>query len=200
MLEEPKIVIFDMDDVMYHLNDRVAQIKGIPREKFTQFSVYDNPNFTEEEKKKVLAAYTEADTYRNVEFIQPVIDLINEIHRDFPQYEEHIVSNSATTEVRDVKMPQLLRELILPKERIHLNVIDMATQSLQKKLPENIFLIVDDSPHNLILADAVHKIMPARLHNENVLVDGKLNGEPIDRPETPEKLRETVLRYLQLGI
>lgn len=198
-MERPTLVVFDMDDVMYNLNERVSKIKGIPYEKFTQFSIYDNPNMTEDEKKRVLAAYTEADTYRDVEFIQPVIDLINDVHRLFKDYEVHIISNSAAKEVRDVKLPQLLRVLDLPQSRIHLNVIDMRTQSLQKKMPDNMFLIVDDSPHNLEMADARHKIMPARLHNAGVLVDGKLNGEPVERPETPGQLREAVLRCLQLG-
>lgn len=198
-MEEPRLVVFDMDDVMYNLNERVARIKGIPYEKFTQFSIYDNPNMTEDEKKRVLAAYTETDTYRDVEFIQPVIDLINDVHRLFKDYEVHIISNSAAKEVRDVKLPQLLRVLDLPQSRIHLNVINMKTQSLQKKMPDNMFLIVDDSPHNLEMADAVHKIMPARLHNTGVLADGKLNGEHIDRPETPEQLRDIVLGYLRGG-
>lgn len=195
------IVVFDMDDVMWNLNKHVAEIKGIPYEKFTQFSIYDNPNMTEEEKQKVLAAYTEAATYTDIEFTQPVVDLINDVHRLFPQYYVHIISNSATEAVRDVKLPQLLRVLDLPKERLHLKVIDMPTQSCQKKLPDNMFLFVDDSIHNQEMANAVHKIMPARLHNEGTLLKGRFlaTGERVDRPETPEALRNLVFKYLQLG-
>lgn len=199
-MEGPNVIVVDMDDVMYNLNEKVARMNGIPYWKFTQFSVFSNPNMTEEEKQKVLAAYTNADTYRDVEFIMPVIGLINKMHRDYPQYEVHIVSNSATREVRDVKLPQLLRVLELPEERIHLKVIDMATQSLQKKLPDNMFMIIDDSPHNIAMADALHKVMPARLHNSNVLKGGKLGGYFVDRPETPDELRSVVLGYMKRGI
>ncbi len=193
---EEKLVVFDMDDVMYNLNERVAELKGIDPKKFTQFGVYTNPNMTEEEKQKVLAAYTEAETYTGLTFIKPVIDLINCVHHEFPMFPVHIVSNCAAQAVKDAKLPQLLEVLDLPQGRIHLNVIDMKTESLRKKFPDNMLMIVDDSPHNIKIADAKYKIMPARLHNENILVDGMLDGEHVERPKTPGQFSDFVLRTL----
>lgn len=194
----PKIVIFDVDDVMYDLNKRVSEIKSIPYEKFIMFNIYENPAMTEEERKRVLAAYTEAETYEKIEFYQPVIDLINQIDREYPGYEVHICSNNATKAVKDTKLKQLRGVLDIPDERLHMHVIDMATESLQKELPDDIFLIVDDSIHNLEMAKAEHKIMPGRKHNETVLDEnGCLNGEKIERTESIEELVETIVKYLE---
>ena len=70
-----------------HINDihmdpffRVARIKKIDERKFTQFCIFDNPNMTAEEKELVTRAYQETDTYRDIEFIQPIIDLINHVY------------------------------------------------------------------------------------------------------------------------
>lgn len=196
VFETPGLTIFDMDDVMYYLNKKVSRIKGIPEWKFTQFSVFDNPNLTADEKDRVLAAYKETDTYRDIDFIQPVIDLINHVYHEYPEHPTHIISNSSTQDIADVKMEQLIKVLDLPEDRIHMNVINMNTQSLQKKMPDDMFIFVDDSPHNIVMSKAVHRIMPARRHNANRMVNGKLDGIPVDRPATPSQLRKLVLGYL----
>ena len=196
-----KLVVFDMDDVMYNFNEKVAALTGVPYHKFTQFDTYSNPNMTEGEKERVLAAYQNPDTYRDIVFLKPVIDLINGLHRDHPELLVIINSNCAGPEIRDIKMEQLLPVLDLPKSQIHLNVIDMETQSLQKKLPEDMFIIVDDSIHNIIMADALHKIMPARPHNEGTLdAEGHVCGWYVDRPMTAEDLVATVMKYVKRGI
>lgn len=138
--EIPKLIVFDVDDVMFNLNERVAEMKNIAHDKFTQFSIRDNTNMTEDERKRVLAAYTETATYSNITFIQPVIDLVNRIYHKYPCYPVHIISNNATKEIRDVKMEQLLNVLDLPENQIHLNIVNMGSESLQKKLPANMFI------------------------------------------------------------
>ena len=196
VFETPGLTIFDMDDVMYYLNKKVSRIKGIPEWKFTQFNVFDNPNLTADEKDRVLAAYKETDTYRDIDFIQPVIDLINHVCHEYPEHPTHIISNSSTQDIADVKMEQLIKVLDLPEDRIHMNVININTQSLQKKMPDDMFIFVDDSPHNIVMSKAAHRIMPARRHNANRMVNGKLDGIPVDRPATPSQLRKLVLGYL----
>ena len=61
-----KLVVFDMDDVMHLFNEHVSRITDVPYKKFTSFNVYKNTDFTEEEKQRVLDAYRNPDTYRNI--------------------------------------------------------------------------------------------------------------------------------------
>lgn len=195
---KPNLIIFDMDDVMWNLNEKVAKVKGIDHNKLICFAVRENPNLTEDEKQLVLDAYTETEVYSDIEFIKPVINLINRIYHEFPEYPVHIVSNCGTQAIRNVKMEQLLNVLDLPEEQIHLYVIDMETGAKKKTLPDNIFIFVDDSPHNIASANAAHKIMPARLHND-VLVVGSLEGCTLDRPMDSDELVETVMDYILEG-
>lgn len=197
IFDTPGLTIFDMDDVMHYLNRKVARIKKIDEKKFTMYSIFDNLNMTAEEKELVTRAYQETDTYRNIEFIQPVIDLINHVYYEYPEHPVHIVSNCCTRPIADVKMEQVIKVLDLPEERIHMNVIDVYTQSLQKKLPDDMFIFVDDSPHNIVMSEAVHRIMPARRYNANCVVKGMINNVPVDRPATPSELRKLVIGYLE---
>lgn len=123
IFDTPGLIIFDMDDVMHYLNRKVARIKKIDEKKFTMYSIFDNPNMTAEEKELVTRAYQETDTYRDIEFIQPVIDLINHVYHEYPEHPVHIVSNCCIRPIADVKMEQVIKVLDLPEERIHMNVI-----------------------------------------------------------------------------
>lgn len=195
----PKIVVFDVDDVMHDLNRRVAERTQIPYEKFVTFYPKENPVMTEEEKRRVLMAYQDPKTFEDIDFCLPVIDLVNRIYHEYPDYQVHIISNNTNEKIRDVKLRQLQKVLDLPEEQLHMHVIHIE-ESKKKCLPKNIFLIVDDSYHNLKMADAQHKIMPARKHNETVLDEnGRLNGEYVDRPETVEHLVKIVGDYLEMG-
>lgn len=191
-----KLIVFDMDDVMYDFNGRVSAITGVPREKFTQFNTYTNPNFTEDERQRILRAYKDPFTYRNIEFDEKVLSLINDLYNNWP-FPVMINSNCSSSIIRDIKMEQLLNAVDLPEADIQLNVIDMRTDSFQKKLPDEIFILVDDSEHNIAMANAEHLIMPARRHNEGVLVNGMLNGRPVYRPSWPDDTVDLVYQIVK---
>lgn len=191
-----KLVVFDMDDVMYALNEKVSLLTGIPYEKFTQFNTCTNPNFTEEERQRVLKAYKDPFTYRGIKFDKKVLGCINDLHNNWPVH-VMINSNCASSAIRDVKMEQLLNAVDLPEADIQLNVIDIKTGSFQKKLPDDIFILVDDSEHNIAAARAEHLIMPARPHNEGVLANGMLNGRPVCRPSSLDETVDLVYRIME---
>lgn len=190
-----KTIIFDMDDVMYDFNEKVARLTGVPYHKFTQFNTYTNPNFTEEERQRVLKAYKDPFTYRNIQFDKKMIACINDLYGNWP-YNVLISSNCASKAIRDIKMEQLLDVIDLPEADIHLNVIDMRTGSFQKELPRGLYMLVDDSEYNIAQADAKHLIMPARRHNENVLVDGMLGNKKVYRPSWPDDTVDLIYSLL----
>lgn len=192
------LVVFDVDDVMWDLNDRVAKLKGIDPAKMTIFSVYDNPNLTEDERARIMDGYTDVRTFRGIVFIRPVVDLINGIYHGYPQYSVHIRSNCASRPIRNEKMGQLLNILDLPEKHIHLDMISMEKGHKKKELPGNMFIFVDDSPHNIVLGNAIHRVMPAKRYND-VLAGGCLGGFKIDRPENEKELVDTVMQYIKAG-
>lgn len=194
-----KKTVFDVDDILWDMNGRVAKRTGIDYKKFTSFSVYENPNVTDAERRQILSLYMDSRLFTDIPFNDRIVKLVNRIYHEYPEFPVHISSNNSTKEIRDLKMEQLLSVLDLPEERIHLHVVNVETESCQKKFPDDIFLVADDSPHNIEMANAVHKIMPARPWN-NVLVNGCLNGCKVDRPQTDTKFADTVLQYLENAV
>lgn len=191
-----RLIVFDMDDVMYDFNGRVSRLTGVPVHKFTQFNTYTNPNFTEAERQRILQAYKDPFTYRNIEFDEKVIQCINDLHNNWP-CQVMICSNCSTSLIRDIKMDQLLNVIDLPEADIWLNVIDMKTESFQKKMPDDIFILVDDSPHNIEIARAKHLIMPAKPYNADVLVNGMLKGRKVHHPSWPDDTVDLVYKIMR---
>lgn len=192
-MEDPmkKQIVFDVDDVMWGLNQRVSELTGIPYEKFTVYHIPQNPNLTDAEKELVLSAYHDSKTFQNIVFSDTIISLINQIHHEYMNYEVKIVSNCLTAEIMREKKSQLLNVLDLPEHSLRFNIINNAKK---KTLPEHIFLLADDSPHNILQAEAVHKIMPAKPYNDNLIKQG---SAIIDRPETDEELTRLVMNYIR---
>lgn len=185
-----KAIVFDMDDVMWNLNEKVAELTGIPYEKMDTFLVQDNQNLTNIEKGCILDAYQSPATFEDIRFRDGAISLINELHSAHPEYKVMVVSNCYGEAVRNRKLSQLRRILRLPEENICLHVIGLEAAG-KKQLPDNVFIFIDDSPHNIENANAMHKIMPAKPYN-NVPVDA-------DRPETDEELQKIVMAYIEKG-
>lgn len=168
--------------------------------KFSQFNIYTNPDMTEAEKARVLDAYMDTDTYRKITFHQELLDLVNRIHRDYPKYRVFVNSNCSTEPILREKWEQLTKRLILPSEQIQMNLINIRTGSFHKQLPEQFFLFVDDSPHNIILSEVDHRIMPAKPYNKGILDEqGRLSGHPVDRPDSVEELIRMVETYLEIN-
>ena len=47
-----KKTVFDVDDILWDMNGRVAKLTGIDYKKFTSFSVYENPNVTDADRDR----------------------------------------------------------------------------------------------------------------------------------------------------
>lgn len=192
-------IVFDVDDVLWDLNPVAAEWAGVDPAKLTTFSAYHNPNLTEAEKNAMIEAYCCADLFRGMKFDPEMVALVNELYHERKEYPVCIVSNSATEEIAKLKRPQLEAVLDLPPERIILNTVNIGSESLQKKLPDNVFALVDDSPHNIIGSAAKHKIMPAKTWNDGLLVNGMLDGCRVDRPACNLELVMVLYRYIMAG-
>lgn len=194
-MSERKLIVFDMDDVLWSINKKAARMTGIPAEKLTVFNTMANPNLTDEEKSAMLAVYNDLRLFEDIEFHEGMISLVNDLYHNYPQYETRIISNCTTAAIRECKYEQLRRRIDLPKSQIELHVIDKWAQSFEKKLPSGMFIFVDDSPYNIALSDARHRIMPPANHN-NVVSGGLVNGVPAIRPDTMEAVKDLVMEYI----
>lgn len=194
-MSKRKLIVFDMDDVLWVLNKKAARMAGIPAEKLTTFNTLMNPNLTDKEKSAMLAVYNDLRLFEDIEFYEIMINLVNDLYHNYPQYETRIISNCTTAAIRECKYEQLRRKIDLPKSQIELHVIDKWAQSFEKKLPSGMFIFVDDSPYNIALSDARHRIMPPANHN-NVVSGGLVNGVPAIRPDTIEAVKDLVMEYI----
>lgn len=194
-MKKRKIIVFDMDDVLWNLNKKASRMAGVPIEKITDFHTMTNPNLTDAEKLAMSDAYTSLELFENIEFYDVMIRLINGLYEDYPQYDVRIVSNCSSEIVRKYKYDQLCRVCALPESQIELHVIDMRFGGLTKRLPSGMFIFVDDSPYNIALSDAKHRIMPPAYHN-NVVMNGLVHGVPAVRPDTIEDTADLVMEYI----
>lgn len=188
-----KLIVFDMDDVLWDLNDKASKMTGISLSKLTTFSVLENQNLTENEKQSMLATYHDTNLYKDIVFKDDIVNLVNQLHR-CDDCDVKIISNCVSQEVADLKRQQLHNVLELSDKDIILHVIHIQ-DSKKKALPSGIHLFIDDSPHNIALSGAMHCIMPAKQWN-NVLIDGCLNGIYVERPSSDKELYNIVMKYV----
>lgn len=154
-------VIFDVDDTLWSLNKRVAKIAGIDYNKLTIFSVHDNTNLTEDEKREMLRIYADTDAFRDIEW-DAGIEHIASIPADI-----YINSNNSTEEIAEVKRKQLHSILDIPDDHIVMNITGLKKSSITKKIIDNdTYILVDDSLHNIEMSTAVYNIVIRRPWNQ----------------------------------
>lgn len=158
--ETPEIV-YDVDDVLWPLVDRVFARLGIPLEKETDFNFKSNPILTDDEKQAILAGFSDPHTFDEMNFYPHLPEIL--------QVEElgakvFINSNSYSNEIIERKRAQLQNQLPdFPSERLTFNLIK--EQADKKQIRANTFVFVDDSPYNIALSDALVNILPKKNWN-----------------------------------
>ena len=148
-----KKIVFDLDDTLWSLCRRVASLTGVKYNDLVTFSIFDNPLLTDDDRARMLDAFNNAETFENIQWYEGVSDIMK-----LEQYgaEVYINSNCNIKEVADVKRRQLHELLDIPDERIILNV---TSEHTKKDVGDDVYIFVDDSPHNMLYSNAKHKIM-----------------------------------------
>ncbi len=149
-------VIFDVDDILWGLNQKVADILCYDVNRITNFSIRKCTQVDEETQSKIIALYQNVNVFKNMKFYEGVEDLLmlEEVGLDVS-----ICSNCMTKEIGIEKTEQLLRKIRnLREEQIQMNIISEKTHH-QKEMKKNVWTLVDDSPYNIAASDAVIDIM-----------------------------------------
>lgn len=152
------IVVFDIDDTLWPLLDRVTDTLGLPRGVLTEYYAMNNVHLPASTIDKVLACYADAKMFTDINWFDGV-ERINEMNAD-----KYICSNSLSEAVLQQKRIEIPKQLIIPEDKILLYLIDK-TGAKEKKLPDNIYILFDDSPYNIANSTAQHNIVLRRSHN-----------------------------------
>lgn len=155
------IVVFDLDDTLWNLNEKACKIAGVDYNKIRNFKLHENLLLTDSEKDKLWELYQNPMLWKDLEWLDGAKD-IKDLESD--EVEVWLVSNCLNINVEQFKRSILSKELGLPDNRIMLNV---KVSVGDKKMPENTYIFVDDSPYNLNDSTAKYKIIPDRPWNRD---------------------------------
>lgn len=188
-----RIVVFDVDDILWGLNAKVSEITGIPEEKLITFALQENPLLTDEEKERVMSIYMSSEQFRDIKWY-PGVERIMSLE----QYgaEVHINSNSISQEVVDFKYSQLKSVIDIPDERLHLNLINIG-DSKKKDIGDDVFIFVDDSPHNIATSTAKYNLMLNHPWNTSVYGIRDIGNVPVVRFDSLEKIIDHIETLLK---
>lgn len=147
-----RVVVFDVDDTGWGLNDRICNILGIDINKLKAFYIKHNEELNENQKDLILEKYSDPKMFENIEWYEGFESIF-----DLEQFgcTVHINSNCNTQDVKDTKHIELVDKLGFPDEKVTLNVVK---DSKNKNIDDNIYILVDDSPFNIAKSKAKYNI------------------------------------------
>lgn len=147
-----RVVIFDVDDTGWGLNDRVCDILGIDISKIKNFYIKHNEELDENQKELLLEKYSDSKIFENIEWYEGFGSIF-----DLEQLgcTVHINSNCNTQDVKETKHIELVDKLGFPDEKVTLNVI---ADAKNKNLDDDIYILVDESPFNIAKSKAMYNI------------------------------------------
>lgn len=184
-----KKIIFDCDDILWNLNQRMCDMTGIDYNKLVTFSVYENPLLSEAERQKVLHAYRSVELFTDIVFYDG-IHRISDLDADV-----HINSNAISELVANIKRKQLREILGLPDENIMINIIEKDCK--KKTIPDNTYIFVDDSCHNIATSPAVHNLMIQTPWNTNSQDVAVMRGKRVEQFHTLNQVIDRIEELLK---
>ncbi len=137
--------VWDVDDIMWKQNERVAETCKVPFEKLVDFHVNENPLLTAQEKQALNACYANPKNFLNIPWgagLTRIPDLINYGVRS------KVNSNTFSAEGRDNKVTSLRTQIPrLDELEQHYGLVNDKT-TVRKPFDENDVILIDDSPYN----------------------------------------------------
>ena len=181
-------IVFDVDDTLWQLNKRIAAEIGLDYNKITVFSAHDNPNLTNTERNALLSAYADSKMFENIEW-DASIEKINVLQADI-----YINSNNSTQEIADLKRTQLHNVLNINDDHIIMNIVGNDKSNITKKyIGDDVYILVDDSPHNIEMSKAKFNIVIKRPWNEHCILPKAKPAIFVDTLDDAIRLIELIL-------
>lgn len=145
-------VVFDIDDTAWGLNDRVCSMLSIDINNILDFYIKNNNRLSESQQKSLLDSYSDYKVFENIKWYDGFTSIF-----DLEKFNCYVFinSNCSTLDVKNTKLVELVDKLHFPSDRIILNII---SDSKNKRLDDDIYIFVDDSPFNIAKSNAVYNI------------------------------------------
>lgn len=157
-----KLAVFDNDDVLCDFLDPMLMAAGIEPERFLDYHTELNDGISAADVARLRAAFLNLALYDQIVY-DPEIERLGELIE--LGGEIGIASNTARADIGEIRRRQILERVpMLRTEDICMNVITQE-QNLQKTIPPNTFIFVDDSPYNIATSTAELNIMRTRRWN-----------------------------------
>lgn len=155
---KPPLVVYDVDDILWPLMERVTKRLGIDYERATYlFSIHDNPKLTPAERRAILESFANPAIFEDIEFYPGIEDILK-----VEQLGARVMinSNAFNADIAHLKTEQLLAKVPgLTPENIQMNIIHIADNHKKRMNPDTV-IFIDDSEHNIMLSPAVVNVMP----------------------------------------
>ena len=198
VIELPAVVYIDVDDVMWPLNRRTSAKAGVDISRVVTYRIFDNDTISEDERQRLLAAYTAEDLHETMDFF-PDARLFALLARD-PRFRAVIGSNNLRQRSVDDKLRNLSgffgRDLDAFRVDMRLASMD---DSHKKEMPPDIWTIIDDSPHNAVASGARHILLPKWPWNRSP--QGLKTLEPVmDRVRFYDTIPECIIKVMDLAV
>lgn len=158
-----KKTVFDIDDTSWPLGRIASNLSGIPYNSMVEFQVLRNPLLTKVERQRLSAVLHDPATYRRIEFY-PNFDKIMSLE----EYgaELFVNSNSFSQEINGDKMRQVLKEVpSFPESHMWFGVVNDESTGY-KKIDDDTYILVDDSPYTIATSPARYNIVPEMPWNQ----------------------------------
>ena len=155
-------IVFDMDDILWGLNEKATKILGIDFNKIICPNARHNPLLTDKEKDELIAMYGNPDLWKDVVWYDGATNI-----RDLEKYGHKvwIKSNCMNTGVRDFKDTFTSPTFNLPKDQI---ILDISQEA--KTLMEDVLIFCDDLPPNILNSTAKYTLFLDKPWNQDVTV------------------------------
>lgn len=153
------IVVYDVDDTLWGLDDLLYEDIGLSLDSSTVYSVGNNPNLTEEQKLYLLKGYADPEVFKRCQWysgFERVFDL--EVSSEASIW---ISSANFNERVKDVKFHRLTSEIPnINPEHVKLTV---GTSYYQGRVPGDV--LVDDSLENVLKSNFKFNVLLDKPHN-----------------------------------
>lgn len=178
-----KKIVFDMDDILWGLNERASKIVGVEYDKLVCFRLEDNPYLTPKQRRRLLALYRNPKLWKDIEWYEGATDIKKLEEKGYAVY---IHSNSMTKQVQAYK--RIISTVFdLPEKQI---ILDVSTEA--KKPLRNVLIFCDDNVANNRRSKAKYKVFLDKPWNKEMD-----EGEGIIRCSTFRELMDTILKIIE---
>lgn len=166
-----RLVVFDLDDVAWSLNGRICDKYGIDITKIEDFYISHNDKLSKKEQEILLSSYSNPVFFRDIQWYEGFARIF-----ELEQFgcKVYINSNNLSREIAEIKRWQLINILKFPEDRLILNVVN---DGRHKELQEGIFVLVEDSPYNIVKSTATYNIITKRPWNQSKQASEILRGK-----------------------